>query len=124
MTDNASSLPVDQSAPVISREVLLEARLQQMKQTERVEVRRIHIPCGVSAGMHVHNCPVVGSVLEGTVTYQIEGQAPMVLRPGDVFFEPEGVRIARFDATGGDATFLAYFLLSRGQEPTIEMTEG
>jgi hypothetical protein len=36
-----------------------------------------------------------------------------------VFYEPEGERIARFDAQDDGVTFLAYFLLSPGQEPEL-----
>jgi hypothetical protein len=58
----------------------------------------------------------------------IEGEPESVLRPGDAFFEPEGARIARFDAQDAgvqDAgvTFLAYFLLGPGQEPEIRFPE-
>ena len=74
---------------------------------------------GHAAGLHVHNGPVVGSILAGLATYQIEGQPASVLQPGDVFFEPEGERIARFDAGTDGVTFLAYFLLAPGQEPEL-----
>lgn len=74
---------------------------------------------GHPSGPHVHNCPVVGSILEGSAIYQIEGEPASVLRPGDVFYEPEGVTVARFDATEEGVTFLAYFLLDDGQEPAI-----
>jgi hypothetical protein len=40
-----------------------------------------------------------------------------------VFFEPEGERIARFDATGEGVTFLGYFLLSPGQDASITMLD-
>jgi hypothetical protein len=53
----------------------------------------------IAPGPHVHYGPVVGSILAGSAIYQIEGQPESVLRAGDVFFEPEGERIARFDAT-------------------------
>ena len=86
-----------------------------------VEVREIRILPGHPAGLHVHNGPVVGSILDGSVTYQIEGQPAAELRAGDVFFEPEGARIARFDAGEEGATFLGYFLLSPGQEPQISI---
>jgi hypothetical protein len=36
-----------------------------------------------AAGLHMHNCPVVGNIVEGSVTYQIDGQSPSVLRAGD-----------------------------------------
>ena len=47
----------------------------------------------------MHNGPVVGSILAGSATYQIEGQP-----------------------TGADGvTFLAYFLLSPGQQAQLTM---
>jgi hypothetical protein len=49
----------------------------------------------------------------------VEGQPASVLQAGDVFFEPEGERIARFDAGDDGVTFLAYYLLSPGQDPQI-----
>jgi quercetin dioxygenase-like cupin family protein len=107
----------------ISREVLSVVYLREAKPTQRLEARRIHIPRGEAAGLHVHNCPVAGTIVSGTVTYQIEGEPASVLAPGDVFFEPEGVPIARFDAMDTDVTFLAWFLLGPGQEPELEMLE-
>jgi quercetin dioxygenase-like cupin family protein len=103
----------------ITRTVLLDARLRQVKDTDRVEIREIRILPGYAGGLHVHNGPVVGSILEGSAVYQVEGQPASVLQAGDVFFEPEGKRIARFDAGDDGVTFLAYFLLSPGQDPQI-----
>ena len=107
----------------ISRNVLLDARLGQAKDTHRIEIRRIRIVPDYAAGLHVHNGPVVGSIIEGSVVFQVEGEPESVLRPGDVFFEPEGARIARFDAQDAGVTFLAYYLLGPGQEPEITFPE-
>ena len=104
----------------ISRVVLLDQHLPAPLPVQRVEVRRISIEPHTALGAHVHNGPVVGSILDGSVTYQIEGQPASVLRAGDVFYEPEEERIARFDAGEDGVTFLAYFLLSPGQEPQIK----
>jgi quercetin dioxygenase-like cupin family protein len=103
----------------ISRAVLLDARFDRVRAAARVEVREIRILPGHAAGLHVHNGPVVGSILEGSVIYQIEGQPESTLGPGDVFYEPEGARIARFDATGEGVTFLGYFILAADEEPQI-----
>jgi quercetin dioxygenase-like cupin family protein len=103
----------------LTRTVLMDARLRQVQETGHIEIREIRILPGYAAGLHVHNGPVVGSILKGSAIYQIEGQPESVLRTGDVFFEPEGERIARFDATGEGVTFLAYFLLSPGQDPEL-----
>jgi quercetin dioxygenase-like cupin family protein len=107
----------------VTRTVVLDARFAQPKTTERVEIRRITILPNHAAGAHVHNTPVVGSILKGSVIFQVEGEPPSTLRPGDVFFEPEGVRIARFDATDEGVTFLGYFLAGPGEEPQLTMVE-
>jgi quercetin dioxygenase-like cupin family protein len=103
----------------ISRTVLTDVQLPQVKDTGHVEIREIRIAPGHATGLHVHNGPVVGSIVAGSAVYQIEGQPETVLEAGDVFFEPEGERIARFDARDDGVTFLAYFLLSPGQEAQL-----
>jgi quercetin dioxygenase-like cupin family protein len=103
----------------ITRTVVSDIRLPAVKATDRVQVREIRILPSRATGLHVHNGPVFGSVAAGSVVYQIDGQPATVLRPGDVFYEPEGERIARFDAQEDGVTFLAYFLLSPGQEPEL-----
>jgi len=105
--------------PVI-RDVILDVQLPQTTPTDRVQVRRIRMLPDHPAGLHIHNGPVVGSIVEGSVVYQVEGEPQSVLGPGDVFYEQEGARIARFDAGAEGVTFLAYFLLRVGQEPAIE----
>jgi len=111
----------DNPLPSVTRTVVLDALLHGDARTERVEVRRICMPAGTKAGLHVHNCPTLGNIVAGSVLFQVEGEPESVLGPGDVFFEPEGARIAHFDALDADVTFLAYFLLTDGQEPGMDM---
>ena len=101
----------------ITRTVLLDARLRQVKATGRVEIREIRILPGHAAGLHVHDGPVVGSIL-GSGDLQVEGQPASVLQPGDVFFEPEGERVARFDAGTDGVTFLAYSCSHPARKPS------
>jgi len=105
--------------PPVSRDVLLDVHLQHAKNTDRIQVRRIQIAAGHAAGVHVHNGPVVGSIVAGSVSFQVQGQPESVLGPRDVFYEPEGTRVTRFDTQDNGVTFLAYFLLGSGQEPAI-----
>ena len=114
---------IPEPAEPITRDVLLRAHLQHAKQTHQIEFRRIHIVPGHAAGLHVHNGPVVGSILDGSATFQIDGEPESILGPGDVFFEPEGARIARFDAGDDGVTFLAYFLLGQDQDPDISFPD-
>ena len=104
--------------PII-RTIVNDVHLPAVKATDRVQVREIKILPSQPAGLHLHNGPVFGNIVAGSVVYQIDGQPASVLRPGDVFYEPEGERIARFDAQDDGVTFLAYFLLSPGQEPEL-----
>ena len=106
-------------APV-TRSVVLDQTLPAPRSTLRVEVRRITIAANHAGGVHVHNGPVFGSIETGSAVYQIQGEPAVVLGPGDVFYEPEGVRIARFDAGAQGVTFLGYFLLGGGEVPEID----
>ncbi|MEY9861155.1 quercetin dioxygenase-like cupin family protein [Catenulispora sp. GAS73] len=103
-----------EAEPPMSRVIVLDQKLPEPLATHRVEIRRITIAPGYAAGLHVHNGPVFGSIETGSAVYQIEGEAAVALGPGDVFHEPEGVRIARFDAQQDGVTFLGYFLLADG----------
>ena len=49
------------------------------------------------AGRHFHPGPVAGYVESGLITFERDGQPVRELRPGDVFFEPAGEVIHRFD---------------------------
>lgn len=97
----------------------MDQKLPEPQATQRVEIRRITIAPGCAGGLHVHNGPVFGSIEAGSVVYQIEGEPATALRPGDVFYEPEGVRIARFDTQEDGVTFLGYFLLAAGLNPGV-----
>lgn len=112
-----------EQAPPLSRVIVLDQRLPEPLATQRVEIRRITIAPGYAAGLHVHNGPVFGSIETGSAVYQIEGGSETVLKPGDVFHEPAGVRIARFDALGDGVTFLGYFLLADGANAELVFPE-
>jgi quercetin dioxygenase-like cupin family protein len=106
-------------APALSRVIIMDQKLPEPLAAQRVEIRRITIAPGCAGGLHVHNGPVFGSIETGSAAYQIEGEPETVLRAGDVFYEPEGVPIARFDALEDGVTFLAYFLLADGMNAEL-----
>jgi len=88
------------------RAIVSDVRLPVMKAIDRAQVREIRILPLQPARLHVHNGPVFGSIVAGSVVYQIDGKPASVLRLGDVFYEPKGERIARFDAQDDGVTFL------------------
>jgi quercetin dioxygenase-like cupin family protein len=88
---------------------------------ERVEAYRVELPPGQPAGRHFHPGPVTGYVESGLITFEQDGQPARQLGPGDVFFEPAGETIHRFDNLSDTepATFIAFYLLNDGQ-PLIQ----
>lgn len=114
------SLSPDQ--PIV-RDIVLDVTLPATLPVSRIQARRITILPDHPAGLHIHNGPVVGSVVAGSVFFQIEGQPEHHLHAGDLFYEPEATRIARFDAGRDGVTFLAYFPLRPGQDPTLEFPD-
>jgi hypothetical protein len=61
------------SSPVV-RTQLLTAQLDSPKTVECIEIRRVDMLPNIASGPHLHPCPVVGMILEGSVLFQIEGE--------------------------------------------------
>ena len=111
------------SSPV-SRKALLTALLDFDIPISKVEVQEVTVPAGVKAPLHLHPCPTVGLITQGTISFQIEGQAVQKLNTGDAFYEPANVRVAKFDNDGVEpATFAAFYLLGNGETETIRILE-
>ena len=88
---------------------------------DRVEAYRVELPPGTPAGPHRHPGAVTGYVESGLIAFERDGHPGCELRPGDVFFEPAGEIIRRFDNASGSepAVFIAFYLLT-GDQPLIQ----
>lgn len=86
----------------------------------KAEVGDFHFLPGQTAPIHTHSAPAVGYVTKGAILYQVEGEKPQILRAGDVFYEPVGPRILRFDNLSAtqEAIFVDFNLEQAG-EPFI-----
>ena len=72
---------------------------------------RIDIAPGVLAPRHSHPGEEIIYVLEGSLEYQIDGQPPITLKAGGVFFIPNGaVHSARNVGTSNAAELATYFV--------------
>ena len=108
----------------VVRKELLTARLSPERAVASVEVHEVTLEAGQSVPLHLHPCPVVGVIRSGAIAFQIEGQPVRYLRPGDAFYEPSAVRVARFDAEGeGPATFTVFYLLGPGEHEVIRVLD-
>ncbi|MEA5360560.1 cupin domain-containing protein [Amycolatopsis sp., V23-08] len=111
--------PAVVTATPLTRTLVLEQDLPAPRVVDHVQIRRITLAPGHGTGPHVHNGPVFGSIETGSAVYQIDGEPESVLTPGDVFYEPEATRIARFDAQEDGVTFLAHFPAGPGETPEL-----
>ena len=109
-------------SPVV-RIPLLTAVLDCPKTVARIEIRRVVMSLNIASGPHLHPCPVVGVILEGSVSFQVDGEPARVLHTGDAFYEPANIRIPHFDALEQGASFVAHYLLGTGETETIQMLE-
>ncbi|MGB6486438.1 MAG: cupin domain-containing protein [Steroidobacteraceae bacterium] len=112
------------STPIV-RKHLLSAPIAGRRELGRVEIRQIDLQPGQETGLHLHPIPVVGYIARGTIRFQLEGGPLLMLPAGSAFFEPADTGVLHFDnaSTEEAATFIAYYLLSEGDEQLIEMLE-
>lgn len=96
----------------------------ESRQVVQVEVGDFHFKPGQVAPVHTHAAPAVGYVAKGEIIYQVEGEKQQILSAGDVFYEPVGPRILRFDnASATEEAIFIDFNLEQVDEPFIVFEE-
>jgi quercetin dioxygenase-like cupin family protein len=115
-----AAIPV--ALPALTRRPVLGVDLPAVS-VNRVESQEITLGADAATGLHLHPCPVVGYIVEGTVRFQVEGEEARLLKPGDAFHEPANARMLHFDAEGGPAKFVAFYLLTDPHGAKIQMLD-
>jgi quercetin dioxygenase-like cupin family protein len=70
---------------------------------------------GKTAPRHTHPGEEVIYVLEGTLEYQIDGQQPVTLKAGDVYFIPAGKVHKATNVGTGRGAELATYIVEKGK---------
>ena len=108
--------------PSVTRKDLLTAIIDSGKSISTVEIKEVTMGPKQKAPLHLHPCPTVGLITEGTISFQIEGEPVQHLKVGDAFYEPENVRIAKFDNdTDVPAKFVVFYLLGKDERETVRI---
>lgn len=106
----------------VMRKALLTAMIASGKPVSRVEIQEVTMGPRIKAPLHLHPCPTMGVISEGVISFQIEGQPIQYLKVGDAFYEPENVRVAKFDNDGDvPAKFVAFYLLGGEEQETVRI---
>jgi quercetin dioxygenase-like cupin family protein len=109
--------------PVVRKD-LLTAVIGGVKSVAKVDIQEVAMNIGIDAPLHLHPCPTVGVVTEGQIAFEIEGEQTQHLKFGDAFYEPAGVRVAKFNNVGDTpAKFVVFYLLGKDEKETISILE-
>ena len=78
-----------------------------------------------SSPPHSHPCPVVGYVIQGALRTQVKGQAAVVYKRGQSFYEaPNGVHLISANASNkAPVKFLAFFVCENDAPLTVAPPE-
>ena len=86
---------------------------------ETIQVRVDFAP-GVEFGNHSHPGAEIAYVLEGTLEYRLEGEAPVTLEAGEALFIPAGKIHAAKNVGTDNAAELATYIVEKGK-PLVAM---
>lgn len=86
---------------------------------EVVQVR-VDFSHGAAAPRHSHPGEEVAFVLEGTLEYQIDGQAPVILKAGQSLFIPAGAVHSARNVGPGESKELATYIVEKGKPLVVK----
>lgn len=84
---------------------------------------RIDIAPGAVAPWHRHPGEEVIYIIEGTLEYQLEGEAPVTLQGGDVLFVPAGVARMERNRTASNGAELATYIVDKGKPLLVSVDD-
>jgi quercetin dioxygenase-like cupin family protein len=77
---------------------------------------------GAAVPRHTHPGEELVYVLEGTLEFQLEGQPPVTLKPGEVLFVPAGTVHTAKNVASGSSTALSTYIVEKGK-PLITLVQ-
>jgi quercetin dioxygenase-like cupin family protein len=87
-----------------------------------IQAVRVDYEPGGFSRVHRHPAGAYVYVIDGSVMFGIGGHEPVLLKAGDSFYEPPGAvhSVSRNASERVPASFIAFFVLGEGQEPTVD----
>src|ERR1700734_1461295 len=76
---------------------------------------RVEFDPGVATPKHTHPGEEIVYVLEGTLEFQLEGQPPVTVKAGEVFFVPAGTVHTAKNVNGGNSAALSTYIVEKGK---------
>jgi quercetin dioxygenase-like cupin family protein len=101
---------------------LLREIVQGMPKGERQEVRVFvaTVNPGDKTPFHTHRFPVTVYVLEGVVTLEMEGRAPVTVKAGQAMVEPPQVKMTGYNRSSTEPLRVVIFYVSDPDTPFLD----
>ena len=116
------SLATAQEQGVIKPQLLLKEIVQGMPKGERQEVRVLtaSFQRGDKTMFHTHRFPVTVYVLEGTLTWQMEGRKPVTVNAGQAMVMPPHVKMTGYNRSSAESLRMVIFSVSDPNTPYLD----
>ncbi len=103
-------------------ELLLKEIVAGMPMGEKQEVRVLtaSLKPGDKTVFHTHRFPVTVFILEGAFTLELEGRSPIMVKAGQAFVEPPGVRMTGYNRNSTEPLRLVIFYVSDPDTPFLD----
>ena len=101
---------------------LLREIVQGMPKGERQEVRVLvaTVKPGDKTPFHTHRFPVTVYVLEGVLTLEMEGRAPVTVKAGQAMVEPPQVKMTGYNRSSTEPLRAVIFYVSDPDTPFFD----
>jgi quercetin dioxygenase-like cupin family protein len=103
-------------------QLVLKESVSSMPQsaTQEVRVLTASFKPGDKTVFHSHRWPVTVYVLEGQLSLDLEGRAPVVVSAGQAFVEPPNVKMTGYNKSTSDALRVVIFYVSDVGTPFLD----
>lgn len=91
------------------------------EERQEIQVLTAQFAPGQATVFHTHRFPVTVYILEGAFTLELEGRAPVVVRAGESFVEPPGVRMTGYNRSATDPIRLVIFYVGDPGTPFLDI---
>jgi len=117
------SLPsMAQDRGVAKPDLLVREIVQGMPKGERQEVRVLTatLKPGDKTPFHTHRFPVSVYILEGAITLEMEGRAPVTVKAGQAMVEPPQVKMTGYNRSSTESLRVVIFYVSDPDTPFLD----
>lgn len=104
-------------------EMVLRETVRGMPRSEQQEIQVLtaRFAPGQATVFHTHRFPVTVYIIEGAFTLELEGRPPVVVRAGESFVEPPGVRMTGYNRSTTEGIRLVIFYVGDPGTPFLDV---